>query len=183
MMYEPKSNKRIDGMRISTFVDSDCKKIIEAKTKSLDLSITAFLEGLIKNSALKESDLERIFKLTELNQDLYVSTNATFSNINQIAFALNTALKFEAKEVLSNHDIMKNLTKELKDLNFCIREMRILFLEFLFMLNSGDPTKAQKYKNALKNIQRKIKPILSERIKLELTPEEEEQGALLYETH
>lgn len=150
-----RSNKKIDGLRISAFVDEECKKIIQTRTKEMDVSTTFFLETLIKESLYKQTDLERVFKLTELNQDLYIATNATYSNINQIAFALNVALKFNAKEVLTSKDIMINLDKELREINTHTRRLRMLFLEFLSVLNSGNPEKATKFKKALYRLKKK----------------------------
>lgn len=150
-----RTNKKIDGLRISTYVDEECKKIINSKLKENNATLTLFLETLIKKSLFEESDVDKIYNLTKLNQELYIATNSTYSNLNQIAFALNVALKFNTQEMLSSEDIIKRLVKELRDVNVNIKKLRLLFLQFLCVLNSGNPEQAQRYKQSIYRLQKK----------------------------
>lgn len=150
-----RTNKKIDGLRISTYVDEECKKIINSKLKENNATLTLFLETLIKKSLFEESDVDKIYNLTKLNQELYIATNSTYSNLNQIAFALNVALKFNTQEMLSSEDTIKRLVKELRDVNVNIKKLRLLFLQFLCVLNSGNPEQAQRYKQSIYRLQKK----------------------------
>lgn len=150
-----RTNKKIDGLRISTYVDEECKKIINSKLKENNATLTLFLETLIKKSLFEESDVDKIYKLTKLNQELYIATNSTYSNLNQIAFALNVALKFNTQEMLSSEETIKRLIKELRDVNVNIKKLRLLFLQFLCVLNSGNPEQAQRYKQSIYRLQKK----------------------------
>ena len=150
-----RTNKKIDGLRISTYVDEECKKIINSKLKENNATLTLFLETLIKKSLFEESDVDKIYNLTKLNQELYIATNSTYSNLNQIAFALNVALKFNTQEMLSSEDTIKRLVKELRDVNVNIKKLRLLFLQFLCVLNSGNPEQAKRYKQSIYRLQKK----------------------------
>lgn len=160
MEVKPKMSKRVDGMRISTYISPECKELLTRKCQEENLGVTQCLEKIIKQNipplpSQERTDLERVLTLTEINQHLYIATNATYSNINQIAYALNVALKLNRNAVLTSETIIGGLTEELKSLNENIAKFRPLILQFLLILNSGNPQQQRKIQKIINRVKKK----------------------------
>lgn len=154
-----KKSKLIDGKNLHFILDIKAYENLKNKSKENSLTMTKFLEKmLLEKTQENEEKNSRIFALTKLNKGLYEGTNATYSNINQIAYLLNVQKLLDGGEIddLSKIDL-NNISFQLKNLCNDITNLRILILEFLLILdNNGSEAKKiknklQKYKNQIKN--------------------------------
>lgn len=154
-----KKSKLIDGKNLHFILDIKAYENLKNKSKENSLTMTKFLEKmLLEKTQENEEKISRIFALTKLNKGLYEGTNATYSNINQIAYLLNVQKLLDGGEIddLSKIDL-NNISFQLKNLCNDITNLRILILEFLLILdNNGSEAKKiknklQKYKNQIKN--------------------------------
>ncbi|MDO7253069.1 hypothetical protein [Helicobacter cappadocius] len=159
-----KKHKLIDGKKIFFVLDPKAYESLKNNSKENSLTMTKFLEKmLLEKSQENNENVSRIFALTKLNKGLYEGTNATYSNINQIAYSLNIQKLLDGGEIndLSKIDL-KNISVQLQNLCNDITSLRILILEFLLILdNNGIETKKiknklQKYKNQIKKEDQKI---------------------------
>lgn len=158
-MDNSKKSKLIDGKNLHFILDIKAYENLKNKSKESSLTMTKFLEKmLLEKTQENQEKISRIFALTKLNKGLYEGTNATYSNINQIAYLLNVQKLLNGGEIDDLSKInLNNITSQLKTLCNDITSLRILILEFLLILdNNGSEAKKiknklQKYKNAMKN--------------------------------
>lgn len=150
-----KKNKLFDGKKIYFVLEPKAYESLKNNSKEKSLTMTKFLEKiLLEKSCENEESISRVFALTKLNKGLYEGTNATYSNINQIAYSLNIQKLLNGGNLdeLTRIDL-NNISTSLQNLSSDIQNLRILILEFLLILdgNSTDSKKVkaklQKYKN------------------------------------
>lgn len=134
-----KKNKLIDGQRLTLVISEDCKKILNTKLKEQkgQLTITSYIESLILRDKNTQKDIDKVFSLALLNKDLYFSTNATFSNLNQIAHGLNLAKIFDIDNIKNDKERLTRLLNALEESNHNVKQLRLLTLEMLLTLQSG----------------------------------------------
>lgn len=159
-----KKRKFIDGKNLHFILDIKAYKNLKNKSKENSLTMTKFLEKmLLEKTEENQEKISRIFSLTKLNKGLYEGTNATYSNINQIAYSLNIQKLLDGGEISDPNKIdLRNISNQIQTLCIDITSLRILILEFLLILDSNGAeakkikNKLQKYKNQIKNENQKI---------------------------
>lgn len=159
-----KKSKLIDGKNLHFILDIKAYENLKNKSKENSLTMRKFLEKmLLEKTEENQEKISRIFSLTKLNKELYEGTNATYSNINQIAYSLNIQKLLDGGEIndLTKIDL-RNISNQIQNLCNDITSLRILILEFLLILDSNGAeakkikNKLQKYKNQIKNENQKI---------------------------
>lgn len=150
-----KKSKLIDGKNLHFILDIKAYENLKNKSKENSLTMTKFLEKmLLEKNQENQENISRVFALTKLNKGLYEGTNATYSNINQIAYSLNIQKLLNGGNI---DDVIKidlnNISTSLQNLSNDIQNLRILILEFLLILDGNTletkkvKAKLQKYKN------------------------------------
>lgn len=158
-MDNSKKSKLIDGKNLHFILDIKAYENLKNKSKENSLTMTKFLEKmLLEKTQENQENISRVFALTKLNKELYEGTNATYSNINQIAYSLNIEKLLNGGSIDDAIKIdLNNISTSLQNLSNDIQNLRILILEFLLILDSntleGKKVKAklQKYKNKFKS--------------------------------
>lgn len=156
-IQEEKITKTNQGKKLFFVLDSKAYESLKNNSKDKSLTMTKFLEKmLLERSKENQENVSRIFALAKLNQGLYEGTNATYSNINQIAYALNIQKLLSGGKIddLSTIDL-KNISYRLNNLSNDIQNLRILILEFLLILDSNG-AEAKKIKNRLQKHKNKL---------------------------
>lgn len=163
-MDNSKKNKLIDGKNLHLILNIKAYEELKNKSKENSLTMTKFLEKmLLEKTKENQEKISRIFSLTKLNKELYEGTNATYSNINQIAYSLNVQKLLDGGEISDPSKIdLKNISNQIQNLCNDVTSLRILILEFLLILDSNGSeakkikNKLQKYKKQIKNQNQKI---------------------------
>ena len=144
--------KNITGKRINLVISKDTYKALQAQRK--DMKMTPFIEQLILNTdpnALIHTQnqnalLDKFNALINFNKKLFIDVNATFSNVNQIAYRLNIANLSEDEEeleiLIQNKDFQTETKQILIDTKEEIQSLKSLIKTFISLLeNSKQHTK------------------------------------------
>lgn len=144
--------KNITGKRINLVISKDTYKALQAQRK--DMKMTPFIEQLILNTdpntlILTQNQnalLDKFNALINFNKKLFIDVNATFSNVNQIAYRLNIANLSEDEEeleiLIQNKDFQTETKQILIDTKEEIQSLKSLIKTFISLLeNSKQHTK------------------------------------------
>ncbi|WP_394980643.1 hypothetical protein [uncultured Helicobacter sp.] len=107
--------KQITGKRTHLILSIEAYKALQSQMNTLGLqNTTKYIESLLllaqtQDIAKTEKILDKLINLINFNKKLYMDLNATFSNINQIAYKLNLA--FLNNELDSVADALQNEIK------------------------------------------------------------------------
>lgn len=151
----PKSER---GKKLYFVLDSKAYEQLKIECKNKSLTMTKFLEQIIlEKSEENQESISKIFSIIKLNKELYDGTNATYSNINQIAYSINTFKMFNDGKIddLMQADFLKKILDNFSSLNNDIQNLRVLILEFLLILESNG-IENKKIRNKLKKYQSKL---------------------------
>ena len=144
--------KNITGKRINLVISKDTYKALQAQRK--DMKMTPFIEQLILNTdpntlILTQNQnalLDKFNALINFNKKLFIDVNATFSNVNQIAYRLNIANLSEDEEeleiLIQNKDFQTETKQILIDTKEEIQSLKSFIKTFISLLeNSKQHTK------------------------------------------
>lgn len=151
----PKSER---GKKLYFVLDSKAYEQLKIECKNKSLTMTKFLEQIIlEKSGENQESISKVFSLTKINKELYDGTNATYSNINQIAHSINMFKMLNDGKIddLLQADFLKKILDNFSSLNNDIQNLRVLILEFLLILESNG-IENKKIKNKLKKYQSKL---------------------------
>ncbi|PAF42168.1 hypothetical protein [Helicobacter sp. 11S03491-1] len=159
--FKPKTER---GKKLYFVLDLKAYESLKTECKNKSLSMTKFLEKIIlEKSQDSQERISKIFSLTKLNKELYDGTNATYSNINQIAYCINTFKILNDGKIddLLKLDFLEKILESFNTLNNDIQNLRILILELLLILENNG-IENRKIRNKLKKFEYKLsknKPI------------------------
>ncbi|PAF53015.1 hypothetical protein BKH42_08145 [Helicobacter sp. 13S00482-2] len=146
------------GKKLFFVLDAKAYESLKTECKNKSLTMTKFLEKIIlEKSQENQENISKVFSLTKLNKSLYDGTNATYSNINQIAHSINTfkILNENNLDILMQTEFLQKIMDSFIDLNNDIQNFRILILEFLLILEDNG-VQGKKIRNKLKKYQSKL---------------------------
>lgn len=151
----PKSER---GKKLYFVLDSKAYEQLKIECKNKSLTMTKFLEQIIlEKSGENQESISKVFSLTKINKELYDGTNATYSNINQIAHSINMFKMLNDGKIddLLQADFLKKILDNFSSLNNDIQNLRVLILEFLLILESNG-IENKKIRNKLKKYRSKL---------------------------
>ncbi|PAF49439.1 hypothetical protein BKH41_01880 [Helicobacter sp. 12S02232-10] len=153
--HQGKISKSVSGKRTNFILDLESYKNLKDKSKEKNLTMTKFLETLLKEKGSQNAlGIAKITALTNLNQKFYTDLNTTFSNLNQIAYNLNLDKFLETSRI--DNVFLKNIADELIVTRIALQELRLLTLEFLLYLEI-DNKKYKQIQNRIKIYQQRYK--------------------------
>lgn len=140
----PKSSKLINGKKITLVLNQQASQALDFEMKKTKKGITEIVEKalLLKSEGLSEEIFEKIVIYMRIHNKVYNNLNATFSNINQIAYHLNLENFLGTKKIDDN--LLKKTLKELKDSSAFLSELRVLILKVHILLTDTFGTKEEK---------------------------------------
>ena len=127
--------KQITGKRTHLILSIEAYKALQSQMNNLGLqNTTKYIESLLllaQTQDIEKTDkiLDKLINLINFNKKLYMDLNATFSNINQIAYKLNLAFLNNELDSVANtlQDEIKTAlaqTKEdLADLRIIVKNL------------------------------------------------------------
>lgn len=148
-------NKTLSGKRMNLLLSSESYKILKKYQEKYNTTATSYIEYLIthqdsefiKDCLNKKQELsQKISHIINFNKKLYLDLNATFSNINQIAYALNLAKlqqNQELENLINNAEFQQDVLKALGTNKEELLNLRTLLKHFLELLE----THKKSYKN------------------------------------
>lgn len=136
-------SKYITGKRLNILISKDAYKALEKQKKQIN--ITRYIEHLLikadenPESIAQSFDeqnkyLDQITQLINFNKKLYLDINATFSNLNQIAYRLNLANlndPNELKALADNKEFLLDTKQNLIDTKEEVISLKELLKTFL----------------------------------------------------
>ncbi|MCE3037692.1 hypothetical protein [Helicobacter anatolicus] len=133
-------SKKINGKNLHIVLDENSKKILEEMAKQQNKSYTAIIQELIKfNNETKNSYVfVKMVELISFNKKKYKDLNATFNNINQIAYHINSFKKSRHfQEEIFNTSFFTHINQEIKNCRDLLEDIRILVLKNLILLENN----------------------------------------------
>ena len=158
-----KTNKIIEGKRVNIVLDSASSKILEDYMDSKKITATKIIEDAIKRmpDGLSMKVIEKITTIMRLNDQTYKQANATFSNLNQIAYHLNLAKVYDKEtNLLKDNEMVQELSEVINLTSKYVQDLRVLVLQMqvILMQSFGSKEAVQKlehrYIKALKKMVR-----------------------------
>lgn len=134
-----KKNKLIDGKRLNIVIDTLASKVLEKKVAETGICATKIIEQLLKTmpDGLGGITVQRVNDMMRFQKKFYLDLNATFNNLNQIAYHLNLAELMHFKEEVLNNELLENTLKQIQTNCDYLQELRILILQFQIILENA----------------------------------------------
>lgn len=132
--------KQITGKRTHLILSIEAYKALQSQMNNLGLqNTTKYIESLLllaQTQDIEKTDkiLDKLINLINFNKKLYMDLNATFSNINQIAYKLNLAFLNNELDSVANtlQDEIKTALAQTKE---DLADLRIIVKNLIYSLD------------------------------------------------
>lgn len=144
--------KEITGKRTHLILSKEAYLALKSQKEKLGYSnTTQYIESLLLLTHNKNNDNANIFenanklydKITNLinfNKKIYLDLNATFSNINQIAYKLNLAHLNGELDSLNTKEIEQDIKQTLSQTKEYLMDLKVISKHIISLLESKQKT-------------------------------------------
>lgn len=133
------ANKLQEGKRLNIVISALANEALQQHIQQTQKKTTRIIEELLETlpHSRGEKVLSQAAALIQMNEKLYQDTNATLSNLNQIAHHLNLAELLDFKNHILNQEFLEKNLLALKRNAQLLQDLRILILQLQILLEKN----------------------------------------------